>query len=105
MKQADRRPCRFLAPRARTKNDRKLHLRAVLARWAQSNRSWTPVLKEGVMTIRKVVTKRVVVARRAQLGTKPGHPLKTSNEQAWKGHFERCVARATRTQELYIEEY
>jgi hypothetical protein len=52
-----------------------LELRAVLARWAQSNRSWTPVLKEGVMKIGKVVTKRVVVVRRAQLGTKPGHPL------------------------------
>lgn len=75
MKQVDRRPCRFLAPRARTKNDFMLELRAVLARWAQSNRSWTPVLKEGVMKIGKVVTKRVVVVRRAQLGTKPGHPL------------------------------
>jgi hypothetical protein len=28
-----------------------------------------------------------VVVRRAQLGTKPGHPLKR-NERAWKDHLE-----------------
>ncbi|MEK7352772.1 MAG: hypothetical protein AAB177_18000, partial [Nitrospirota bacterium] len=28
-----------------------------------------------------------VVVRRAQLETKPGHPLKEGNEQAWKDHL------------------
>ena len=27
-----------------------------------------------------------VVVRRAQLETKPGHPLKEGNERAWKDH-------------------
>ena len=28
-----------------------------------------------------------VVVRRAQLGTKPGHPLKEGNERAWKDYL------------------
>jgi hypothetical protein len=28
-----------------------------------------------------------VVVRRAQLGTKPGYPLKEDNERAWKDHL------------------
>ena len=33
-----------------------------------------------------------VVVRRAQLGTKPGHPLKEGNEQAWKDHLFSLAA-------------
>jgi hypothetical protein len=29
---------------------------------------------------------KAVVVRRAQLGSKPGHPLKEGNEGAWKDH-------------------
>ena len=35
-----------------------------------------------------------VVVRRAQLGTKPGHPLKEGNEQAWKDHLWLVAAAA-----------
>ena len=33
-----------------------------------------------------------VVVRRAQLGTKPGHPLKEGNAQAWKDHLWSLAA-------------
>jgi hypothetical protein len=33
-----------------------------------------------------------VVVRRAQLGTKPGHPLKEGNERAWKDHLYSLAA-------------
>ena len=42
------------------------------------------------------------IVRRAQLGTKPGHPLKEGNERAWMDtiEYERCSRNARPQQAL-----